>query len=182
MPAARRCGIEPLHSQRGGDSNGAESEGRERRDGNDREQRRGGEIALHVPTLMQRRDVGETPSRETALPSAFAVVRPRCELKGWTMGRTQSWSKGWTQRGPSTSAHRQVRRAWPPPRADSGNSVKDLHAPGLTPPAKEVKSPYGASRNPRASPLIAAYFVDETFRFGCRATRVRPGPSPPSTS
>jgi hypothetical protein len=32
------------------DSDGAESEGRERRGRNDREQRRGGEIALHVPT------------------------------------------------------------------------------------------------------------------------------------
>lgn len=50
MPAARRSGIEPLRSQRRGDSEGAESEGRERRGGNDRGQRRGGEIALHVPT------------------------------------------------------------------------------------------------------------------------------------
>ncbi len=130
MPVAPRCGIEPLRSQRGGDSDGAESEGRERRGGNDREQHRGGEFALHVPTLMQRRDVGKTPSRETAQPSAFAAVGPRRELKGWTKGRTQSWSKGWTQSEPSTSTHREMRRAWSPTRADLGrNSGQDLHAP-----------------------------------------------------
>ena len=54
-----------------------------------------------------------------------------------------------------------------PLRGDSGgNSVQDLHTPGLAPLAREVKSLYGTSCNPRASPLIAAYFVDETFRFG----------------
>jgi hypothetical protein len=125
---------------------------------------------------MQRRDVGKTPSRETARPSAFAAVRPGRELKGWTKGWTQSWSKGWTQSGPSTSAHREVRRAWSQPRVVSGrNSEQDLHTPGLAPLAREVKSLYGAFRNPRASALIAAYFVERSFRFGrlraCRAGR-----------
>ena len=115
---------------------------------------------------MQRKDVGKTPSRQTALPSAFAAIRPHRELKGWTKGRTQSWSKGWTQSGPSAAAHREMGRVWSLPRADSErNSVQDRHSPGVTPLAREVKSLYGASRNPRASPLIAAYFVDETFRF-----------------
>lgn len=83
------------------------------------------------------------------------------------MERTQSWSKGWTQRGPPTSALRQVRRMRSPLRADSErNSVQDLHAPGLAPLAREVKPSYGTIGNLRASLLIAAYFVGETFRFG----------------
>jgi hypothetical protein len=146
-PAATRRAVQekPLRSQRGGDGEGAEREGREQRSGSDRGRDRGGEFAFHAPTLMRRRNVGKTQSPQTALPLGLPRFGPVWKRPdGRPDGRPQITARKRQQNNRRDGTQRGYEGRGDRPRLAASDGEKPvsevLHTLWIAPLAAEVHS------------------------------------------